>query len=409
MPPSPGRAWSCISPTVPAQSLLLLKATSSLPHGGGRRLAAGSVDYQILRQWLAGGAPLGGPAPALTDLEVWPARRVGPIGMTQQLRVVARYSNGGSRDVTAWAKFDSTDDGVVRVSPGGQIEAVGRGQAAAMVRLDGHARISQVVVPSGAVADVTGWTDQHLVDRLARAKFQEIGISPSPVCDDATFLRRAYLDAIGTLPTPEQVDAFLASSDAGKRTKVIDSLLGLTGDPALDVHVNQYAAFWALKWSDLLKSNSGVIGEQGMWSLYNWLKASFRDNKPFDRFVRELITARGNPYDNGPANYFVAFQGADGQAETTAQVFLGVRVLCAKCHHHPFERISRADFQGLADFFRQVASKPSAGYGKLGGPSVIMVRMPTRRRSSRRPYWECRCRPGSRGAAWIGVNCWPTG
>jgi VCBS repeat-containing protein len=363
-----------ICPTDPSRSLLLLKATGALPHGGGRRLEPGSVDYQILRQWIAGGAPATGNPAALAELEVWPVRRVGPVGMTQQLRVVARYSDGKSRDVTSWAKFDSTEEGVVRVSPQGCFEAVGRGQGAVMVRFEGHARISQVVVPNSDAVHLTDWKDHNFIDRLARGKFEELGIAPSPLCDDATFLRRAYLDAIGTLPTAEQVSAFLASTAPDKRAHLVDQLLGLTHDPTQDVHVNQYAAYWALKWSDLLKSNSAALGEQGMWSMYNWLKDSFRQNKPFDRFVRELITARGNPYDNGPANYFVAFQGADGQAETTAQVFLGVRVLCAKCHHHPFERISKADFQGLAEFFRQVANKPSAGYGKLGGPSVIMVR-----------------------------------
>jgi hypothetical protein len=231
-----------------------------------------------------------------------------------------------------------------------------------------------VVVPYADSVDLGGWTDHNFVDRLAAAKFREVGIAPSGLCDDATFLRRAFLDSIGTLPSVEETEAFLASADLAKRTRLVDRLLGLTGDPAQDVYGNQYAAFWALKWSDLLKSNSNFLGEQGMWATYNWLKESFRQNKPFDRFVRELITARGTTYDNGPANFYVAFQGAEALTEATAQVFLGMRVQCAKCHHHPFERISRADFNGLADFFRQVGAKPSAGYGKLGGPSVILVR-----------------------------------
>jgi hypothetical protein len=364
-----------INPTDPPRSLLLLKATAAIPHGGGRRLPPDSVDVGLLQAWIAAGAPMSaGSSASVEDLEVWPSRRVGDIGLTQQLRVLARYSDGKQREVTAWAKFDSTDDGVVRVSPQGLLQTVGRGQGAVMVRFEGHARISQVVVPSARSVDLRGWSDHNLIDRLARAKFEEIGIAPSPLCDDATFLRRAYLDALGTLPTVEETKAFLASTDPEKRTKLVDRLLGLTGDPAQDVHVNAYAAYWALKWSDLLKSNSATLGEQGMWAMYNWLRDSFRQNKPFDKFMRELITARGNPYDNGPANYFIAFSGSDGQAEGTAQVFLGTRVLCAKCHHHPFERYSRADFQELSGFFRQVASKPSAGYGKLGGPSVIFVR-----------------------------------
>ncbi len=364
-----------ICTTDPARSLLLLKATGAVPHGGGRRLDPSAVDCRILERWIAAGAPINaGPSRDVVDLEVWPARRIADVGATQQLRVVAKYSDGKSRDVTAWAKFDSTDEGVVRVSPQGLMQAAGRGQGAAMVRFAGHARVSQVVVAYAKSVELPGWVDRNFVDTLARARFEEIGIAPSGLCDDATFLRRAYLDAIGTLPSADDARAFLASTEADKRTRLVDRLLGLTGDPARDTFVNEYSAYWALKWSDLIKSNSAQLGEQGMWSMYNWLRDGFRKNKPFDRFVREVITARGNPYDNGPANFFVAFQGADAQAEATAQVFLGTRVMCAKCHHHPFERISRADFQGLADFFRQVASKPSAGYGKLGGPSVILVR-----------------------------------
>ena len=362
-----------ISTVDPASSLLLKKATGAVIHGGGKRLEG--TDVRALEKWIAGGAP--GPlghSPTVTQLEVRPTRRVGPVGLTQQLCVTARYSDGKTRDVTAWAKFDSTEEGVVRVSPAGLARTVGRGLGAAMIRYEGHAILSQFVVPYSDKVDLAGWADHNFVDRLARARFQELGISPSPLCDDATFLRRACLDAIGTLPTAKQARDFLADTDAHKRKKVIDRLLGLTGDPTQDVYTNEFASYWALKWGDLLKNNSAVLGEQGMWAMHNWLKDSVRRNKPLDRLVRELITARGNPYDNGPANYFVAFRGADAVAETTAQVFLGTRVQCAKCHHHPFERISRSDFQGLANFFRQVASKPSAGYGKLGGPSVILVR-----------------------------------
>jgi hypothetical protein len=373
-----------ISPVDPVHSLLLQKASAAVIHGGGKRLERPEegkpvtyrfADFAFLAAWIGSGGP--GPqrtSPRVSDLDAWPALRVGTIGRTQQLRVTAHYSDGKRRDVTAWAKFDSTDEGVVRVSADGLAQTVGKGLGAAMIRFEGHAILSRFIVPYSDTVDLTGWVDHNFIDRLARARFQEIGISPSPLCDDATFIRRAYLDAIGTLPTIEQTTAFLASADPDKRTKLVDSLLGLTGNSAQDVHVNEFAAFWALKWSDLVKNTSETLGEQGMWAMHNWLTDAFRRNVRIDRLARDLITARGNPYDNGPANYFVAFRGADAVAEATAQVFLGVRVMCAKCHHHPFERISRADFQGLASFFRQVASKPSAGYGKLGGPSVILIR-----------------------------------
>jgi hypothetical protein len=359
----------------PGRSLVLLKPTLGVPHEGGHRLDAGSVDYQVLKQWLAAGAPPSAAgAPTVTGLRVLPPRRVGDIGFTQQLRVEATTSDGKTRDVTAWAKFDNADDSVVRVTRAGLVTAVGRGQGAAMVRFEGQAEIVPVVVPYGAGADLAGWTDNNFIDRHAAAKFREIGIAPSPPCDDATFLRRAYIDATGTLPTVEQAVAFLDSKAPDKRVHLVDQLLGLTGDPAQDVHTNDYAAYWALKWSDLIRSNSAVVGEQGMWALNNWLKESFRDNKRFDRFVRELITARGSIYSNGPANYYRIANGPTELTEATAQLFLGVRVQCAKCHNHPFERLSQADYYGFAAFFARVGVKTSQEFGVFGNEIVIVVR-----------------------------------
>src|SRR5262249_12582870 len=344
-------------------------------HGGGRRFDAGSVDYQILKRWIAFGAP--GPsakAPTVTGLIVTPARRVGSIGLTQQLQVIAKYGEGSERDVTSWARCDSMEEAVLRVSPQGLVETVGKGQGAAMVRFEGQAQLAQFVVPYAESVDLAGWAEKNFIDRLAAAKFRQIGIAPSGLCDDATFLRRAYFDAIGTLPTVEQARAFLDSTDPNKREKLIDELLGLTGDPARDVHNDAYAAYWALKWSDLIRSNSKTLGEQGMWALHNWLTESFRANKPFDQFVHELITARGATYDNGPANYYMAQGNADTLAEATSQLFLGVRVQCARCHHHPFEAISRKDHAELMSFFGQFRSKRAPNYGRLGGPPVIVVR-----------------------------------
>jgi hypothetical protein len=360
----------------PSASLFLRKPTGGVPHEGGQRLEVGSVDYRILEQWLANGAlPPRPKEPKVAALRVWPLRRVGPLGFTtQQLQVLATYDNGQTRDVTALARFSSMDEGVVSVSPTGKVKTVGRGQGVVLASFEEQAEITTFVVPYSDSADLTGWVDNNFIDRFAAAKFREIGISPSPLCDDAAFLRRAYLDAIGTLPTPEQATAFLDSKDPDKRNQLIDALLGLTGDPARDVHNNAYAALWALKWADLIRSTSDVLGEQGMWALHNWLTESFRENKPFDRFVRELITAQGSTYSNGPANYFRIAKNPQDLAEATSQIFLGVRLQCAKCHHHPYETLGQEDYYSFAAFFARVGNKPSQEFGIFGRETVIVVR-----------------------------------
>jgi hypothetical protein len=359
----------------PAQSLFLLKPTLGVSHEGGHRLEIGSVDYQILKEWLASGAPAPrADSPKTLSLTVFPSRRVGPVGFTQQLRVTATYSDGKSRDVTAWAKFDSMDEGVLRVTPQGLVSAVGRGQGVAMARFDGQAAICTVVVPYAKTPELAGWKSNNFVDELAAAKFKEIGIRPSKLCDDSTFLRRAYLDAIGTLPSVDESMAFLDSKDPAKRKKLIDKLLGLSSEPAQDIHNNEYAAYWTLKWSDLIRSSSASIGEQGMWALYNWIKESFRENRPFDQFVRELITAKGSTFSNGPANYYQISHNPQELAEETSQLFLGVRLQCAKCHHHPYESLSQADYYGFAAFFARVGAKGSQEFGLFGRENVILVR-----------------------------------
>ena len=358
----------------PERSLFLLKPTLDVPHGGGQRLTAGSVDYELLKTWLAGGAA--GPRadePQVKSLRVYPPRRVGQSGMTQQLQVLADYSDGKTRDVTCWTRFDSLDDSVVKATPEGFFTAGGKGQSHVMVRFAGQAAICTVIVPFAENIDLAGWTESNFIDALAARKFRELGIPPSPLCDDATFLRRAFLDCIGTLPTPEEAKAFLDSAEADKRMKLVDRLLGLTGDPAQDIYNNQYAAYWTLKWADLLRCNSASIGEQGMWALHNWIGESLRQNKPFDQFVREIITAKGSVYSSGPANFFRVANNPQDRAEAASQLFLGVRLACAKCHHHPFEKYGQEDYYSFAAFFARVGVKGSQEFGLFGGEQVVLV------------------------------------
>ena len=359
----------------PAQSLILQKASNRIPHGGGLRIAEDSPDYRILASWIAAGAAgTAADPPAVTRLEVEPAKRVAEAGATQQIRVVATYADGRRRDVTGWTRFDAMDEAVVKVSPGGLATTVGKGQGAVMARFGGEATIATFVVPFAAGnADLTGWATAHPLDPVAARKFAEVGLAPAGLCDDATFLRRAFLDAIGGLPTVEEARAFLASQAPDKRERLVDELLGLTGDPARDRYVDRYAAWWSLKWADLIRNNSAVLGESGMWALHNWLRESFRTNKPFDRFVTELVTARGSIFSSGPANYFRIANNPPDLAESTAQLFLGTRLQCARCHHHPYERLSQADYYGFAAFFARVASKNSAEFGIFGGETIVVV------------------------------------
>ena len=360
---------------VPEESLFLRKPLMELPHGGGRRLIPGSNDHQILQAWIAGGAAEPkADAPKVERLIVTPAERIGTPGFKQQLRVQAVDSTGATRDVTAWARYDSMDDSVVSVSPAGLMTAVGRGQAPVMIRFEGQAEIAMTVVPFADSVPLDGWQSRNFIDDLAAAKFRELGITPSGLCDDSTFLRRAFLDAVGALPSREETVAFLESPDPDKRAKLIDRLLGFNPDPARNTFNDQYAAFWSLKWADLIRNSSTTLGDQGMWALHNWLRESFRTNKPFDQFVRELVTAKGSIFSNGPANYFRVASNAPDLAEATAQLFLGTRLQCAKCHHHPFEKYSQADYYGFAAFFSRVAVKGSSEFGNFGGESVVWVR-----------------------------------
>lgn len=368
------RAQRRLSFVEPGESLFLKKPTMQVPHGGGRRLAANSIDYELLKAWIADGAPKPDPkAPQVTKVSVFPSKRVGSIGLKQQLRVEATYSDGVTRDVTAWAKYDSMDDGMLAVNSDGLVTVTGQGQAPVMVRFEGQAEISLYVIPYRESLELTGWTNNNFVDELASAKFKELGIDPSPLCDDATFIRRAFLDAIGQVPTVEETTAFIADTDANKRTKLIDRLLGLTGDPKLDIYNDAYSAWWTLKWSDLLRNTSGRA-EQGMWAMHNWLRTAFRENWGYDRVVRELVTAKGSVFSNGPANYFTVNNNPTEATEATAMIFLGVRLECAKCHHHPFEKYGQSDYYGFAAFFGRVGNKGSEEFGAFGGEQVVIVR-----------------------------------
>lgn len=363
----------------PADSLLLRKPTMQIPHGGGRRLEVGSRDYELLATWIRNGAPGPGVERPVSKLVVTPNQRTGEPGLTQQLRVEVVYTDGTSRDVTAWAKFDSLDEGLVTVTREGLCTVTGRGQAPVMVRFEGQADIAMFVIPFGPPARLEGWIDNNVIDTLAANKFRELGIEPSPLCDDTTFLRRLFLDATGTLPTRPEIEEFLASASSGlsvtdRRTQWIDRILGLVDSPNRGLYNERYAAYWTLKWSDLIRNNSRDLQETGMWALHNWIKGAFRENLSFDKFVSQLVQGKGSSYSNGPANYFIVNNTPQVLAESTSQLFLGTRLTCAQCHHHPFEKYSQDDYYGFAAFFARTGLKSSQEFGLFGGERVVVIR-----------------------------------
>jgi len=352
-----------VTPFAPEESLILLKPTLAVAHGGGKRMEPDSPVYKLLMLWLEAGTP--GPRdddPRVVGLKVYPERRLMEPGQEQHLAVLASLSDGSERDVTASARFDTLNEGVATVRPAGLVRTIGRGESNIMVRYQGRAAMARLTVPF-AHEKAFDFPTRNIIDARAAAKWRELGLAPSPLCSDAEFLRRAMLDVIGTTPAPDEVEDFMADDDPGKRTRLVDRLL----DRA------EYVDFWTLKWGDVLRVNSEKLGAQGMLAFNLWLREAFRTNMRVDRMVQELVTAQGSIFTNGPANFFRIASSPDDLAETTAQVFMGVRLQCAKCHHHPFESYGQDDYYGLAAYFARVRTKGSDEFGLFGGEQVVFV------------------------------------
>ena len=340
----------------PDRSLLLLKATGQVPHGGGVRLEASSEGYALLCDWIRQGATFDREtAPKLLSFEVQPARGSIKHGGEQQLQAIAKYSDGSVRDVTNMALYESNDKAMADVSERGLVkisEIVGN--VAVMVRYQAKVAVYSASVPLGAPVENLP-SSKNFVDEHVFANLKALGIPPSSICDDATFLRRVTLDIGGRLPTEEESAAFLASKDEGKRDKVIDELL----------RSPDYADFFANKWTALLKNRRDDESDTvSNFAFHAWVRDSFLANKPYDQFVRELLAATGTVIGNPPVAWYKRVKEPKQQIEDVAQLFLGVRMQCAQCHHHPFERWSQDDYYSLAAFFSQVGRKPSGTRGE---------------------------------------------
>ena len=345
-----------LSFAAPDQSLLLLKATGTTRHGGGVRMETNSESYAVLRQWIRQGAPLdSNTAPQLVAFEVQPGRGSINRQAQQQLTAVAKYSDGRIRDVTSLAVYESNDPAMAEVSDRGLVTILNRaGNVAVMVRFQGKVAVYSASVMLGAPVEGLP-APKNFVDEHVFANLKTLGIPPSPPCDDATFLRRVTLDIAGRLPTDSEATAFLASQDVEKRDKVVDDLL----------RSPDYADYFANKWTALLKNRRDDVSDiVSNFAFHAWVRDSLLANKPYDQFVRELLGATGTVIGNPPVAWYKRVKEPKQQLEDVAQLFLGVRMQCAQCHHHPFERWSQDDYYSLAAFFSQVGRKPSATRGE---------------------------------------------
>lgn len=340
-----------ISVAAPDESLLLLKASARVAHGGGRRLDPTSAAYQSLRRWIEQGAAAPSAAdPRVVSLVVAPASATVAKGATPRLTVTARFSDGGARDVTPLAVYESNDPGRVDVDPDGTVR-VGQvsGRATVMVRYQGVVGVASFDVPAGPPSPMPA--PRNFIDELVFENLAALGIPASPECDDGVFLRRVSLDVTGTLPTAEKAAAFLASREPDKRERLVAAL----------VQSPEYADFFANKWTALLKNRRDNTSDLlSNFAFHSWIRDSLLANKPYDVLVRELIGATGTVVSSPPVAWYKRVKDPKEQVEDVAQLFLGVRMQCAQCHHHPFERWSQDDYYGMAAFFSQVGRKPSS-------------------------------------------------
>lgn len=351
--------------TAPAESLMLLKATGAVEHGGGARFAPDSTDYRVIAEWIGQGMPGPSEADARIDrVEAFPgAVRLAP-GETQQVLVRATYSDGRSADVTRWARFGTTDETVATVDESGRLTVVGHGEGAITVGFDGRVDLTTVTVPYDRAIDPDVFASSsrlNSIDTINLEKLQSLNIPPSPPADDATFLRRAYLDATGTLPGVDEVDSFLSDDDPGKRTKLVDRLL----------NSEAFVDYWAYKWSDLLLVSSRNLPKPAMWSFSRFIRDSVAANTPWDEFARQILTAKGSTLDNGAGNYFVIHRDPIELTENASMAFLGLAMTCARCHNHPLEKWTQDQYYGLANLFGRVKLKDGDRGEAAGDVEVI--------------------------------------
>jgi len=335
----------------PPASLILLKPSFAIPHGGGKRFAKESLEYRVIEEWIAAGAP---PPTAgdttVRSLEAFPATAVLAPAAEQQLVVRATYSDGHAEDVTRWVRFASANEGVATVDDAGRVKMNGSGEAAITMTFASRVLNARLTVPFANTVSAEVYDQfprRNLVDDLVIAKLRSLHLAPSKIADDSTFLRRAYLDAAGILPTSEEVESFLADKSADKREKALDRLMAR----------DEFVDYWAYKWSDLLLVSSRRLNSTAMWAFYDWIRQSVKDNKPWDKFAREIFLSSGSTRQNGALNYFVLHKDPIDLTENATLAFLGQRIMCARCHNHPLEKWTQVQYYQMANLFARVGVK----------------------------------------------------
>jgi Protein of unknown function (DUF1549)/Protein of unknown function (DUF1553) len=351
-----------IFPAAPERSLLLMKASGQVAHGGGRKMEPSSDEYKLVRRWITSGMPHGGDAdPKITKITVYPQHRVLTKQDHQQLAVYAHYSDGTVEDVTRRAQYETNVPEVARADESGLVSSFSiTGQAAIMVRYQGNVTVFTAVTPLGAPTPKYAFEPSNFIDKLALKKWQELGIAPSELCDDETFVRRVFLDICGTLPTPKELADFLSDKKADKRERLVDALLQRP----------EYSFYFANKWADVLRvkrggnNNNNGNRAYGTFAFHGWIRDAVAADKPYDEFVREILGAVGDEGRNPPTVWYKDIVNAEQFVDNASQVFLGLRLACANCHHHPYEKWSQDDYWGLAAFYARVGRKQIAVPGQ---------------------------------------------
>ena len=334
-------------PLRPAESLMLQKATGGVPHEGGTRFSKQSAEYSILHTWITNGCkPETENAPKLTRLDVTPQNKI-LVDPADRFRVTAtaHFSDGSTRDVTHLAAFEFTSVGIAKITPAGEVVRENIGEAVLLLRYLSEVKPVRIVfLPDRPIPEMGNTVANNEIDRLVFAQLRELRLKPAELAPDHVFLRRAYLDALGILPTADETRAFLADPDPKKREKLIDKLLARP----------EFAEYWAQKWSDLLRNEEKALDKKGVAVFYKWIVTQLANDRPLNEFSRDILSATGSTYANPPANFWRAVRDPLERAESVAQVFLGIRVGCAKCHNHPFDRWTIDEYYGFASLFGRI-------------------------------------------------------